>query len=682
MDKIDQLTEAQKIEAEIRTLRGAMMNAEREGNYNLAREYADEIERTEEVMRLLLPKGFETPKEVAEYVKDMTKEEREKWFNEEGELKEEYEEKIKNDIVKKKCKLYDNRLMDAVKFGPVLKKSELDDIIKSKSSDELIKKVEEKCIEKQRQRFINAVGKMDGELVDNVEIECELPEDKLHIAFENKKKIESGRIGSGKEYMKKELFKIFGNEFSEDDYERLASYDDVDELIDDINDTCLEKGIYDSDVIKHGISNIDRKDLMDWSIVRAKLENIFGDKFTDRDYDSVADKITEKSKAAKNNRENVLMQFERLPIKSQIYAGRMLEGLSIDDYNKKWEKEREKLAKFMSEEKLNSELTKREVQHAQSVFDNRIRNVDDDTLLNKNKLRRYLSDRMELKPYAVNKIMIGVDDIENIKSDNARSIRTKMEDVIKKYKMFKNDLVSETKLERDIDKKHKLEYGDPKRAKSNLESIITRTLYDVDMKKQGEELSNLCCEKIETDFDKIPELKDEYEWQKKHFIEDVIGKAMEKVRERAIDLLDWKEEKAVAPKEEDTFWRDVEEKHGKTQADKWRYYERMGIYSRKDIEEMIRKREKTLAAKKTTKERVDKKPRYLHPITLESEKRSIKASEPKEGRETKFYEAGLILFDKTRTPNKKYRVYGKQGEFVEFAKAKDLDSWFKTYYGD
>lgn len=296
MDEIDKLNKAQEIEAEIRILRGAMMNAEREKDYDLVYEYADEIKKREEEMRSLLPKRFYTPKGVAEHTKGTIDEEREEWFNEERELKEEYKEKIKEDIIKKNCDICKNRLSNAVRFGPVLDRSELDDIINSKSSDELVKKVEEKCIEKQRQRFIDAVGPMDGDLVDRVEITCEIPEDKLHIAFENKKKVESGVAGSGKEYMKEELFKIFGNEFDEDDYDRLASYDDVDELIEDINDTCLEKGIYDSDVIKHGVSNIDRKDLMDWSIVRAKLENIFGDKFTDRDYDSVADRITFQSR--------------------------------------------------------------------------------------------------------------------------------------------------------------------------------------------------------------------------------------------------------------------------------------------------------------------------------------------------------------------------------------------------
>ena len=202
------------------------------------------------------------------------------------------------------------------------------------------------------------------------------------------------------------------------------------------------------------------------------------------------------------------------------------------------------------------------------------------------------------------------------------------------------------------------------------------------MKKQGEELSDLCCKKIETDFDKIPEIKDEYEWQKKHFIEDVVGRAIEKARERAINMLNWGEKKVTASIKDDTFWKDIEEKHGKEQTDKWKHYERMGIYGRKDIEEMISKHEKALAAKEAARKRTEKKSRYLIPITSESEKRSIKASEPKEGRETKFYKAGLILFDKSKTPNKKYRVYGKQGEFVEFSKAKDLDKWFKNYYGD
>ena len=48
MDKIDQLTKAQELEAEISILRGAMMNAEREKNYNLVYGYADAIKRTEE----------------------------------------------------------------------------------------------------------------------------------------------------------------------------------------------------------------------------------------------------------------------------------------------------------------------------------------------------------------------------------------------------------------------------------------------------------------------------------------------------------------------------------------------------------------------------------------------------------------------------------------------------------
>jgi len=579
-DKMNELIDAQKfLESESRTLKGELQSLMRKHGatgvdpsvFEL-RAYLDDKELYQQIagirdgiddramlMKEFLPEGFDSLARVAGYANEVAKEQGDEWFNAFGELRYKYQKMIKEAIIGAevdKCKSG----IKAVKRDIFnLTKNEMNSVVAAENANDMISRVENAFVKRQQRLFSDAMGIADDGIVQDVVTSGEIIDvDRLRKAFADAKAIESGKRGSGRAWMEDRLRETFGDAFDSADYERLSEYEDVDELIDDINETCLRVGLYDSDIVRSGIESINPEVLTSVSTAKPSLKEKFGDTFSESEYDSIVDKIITRQDIVERNRKNLSDQFYSLRAKSKVMFGRLIEGLSNEEYKEKWGNEG------------NSPI---EIQHAQGVFDRAIAKIDNDTMIDKRALRRWLENNagMRDRPYALSRLTIGMQTMDSIEKKNTGAIEAKIRKLL--GEKMKDDVFSEEVVEQDVEKRWKKEVGDVVDARSYLASEVQSVVRGTNVDRFATALSDRCRVGVEKSFDATDRLVDEFERKKMKFIENK-RKRIQQIKMDAIEDL-WATEEDVVSDDsyvvsDDLYWEDLEKEFGKKRVDDWK----------------------------------------------------------------------------------------------------------------
>lgn len=532
------------------------------------------------------------------------------------------------------------------------------------SSDDLLNYIGDELLDviHSDEGYVSYGNMLDSDMLEKVGVVCNVDGQEIYEAFHYKYQLEKGIPGSGDEYMKRFLKKLFGDTFSDAVYEDMSDYTDGDMLVRRINDGLLEAGIYDNDVISYAIDEIDRDALTSRIDTEAQLDSVFGDHFTKLEYDSVAKNIGSRISTINKNREGLLMQFRSLGDDGQIRAGKIIEGISNEDFKAKWDKEMQKMFEHGETTSVGIKIKKRQVDYAKRLFETLVKGIPYDDMLTKQSMENvFVSKR--LQPYVVRRLMAGVTDIEYVIDNNAKMIERNMRDLVKKHRMYRSDIFSEGRIYDAMDERAKKEMGDPKGAHTYMKNEISSAVGDIDMTGYGDELIKMSSKKIRDDYESIDSIVKEFARRKHKFITDA-QKEISDVGETAFEKIYAGEDKEF---DVDIPKREKVEKEEEVVVPKVvipGYLTPM--MSEEEMEEF-----EDVAPKIPDPPRSKKEQK-----TYGKQMRIVEKWEEFRERAAPFRERGLVL-KKRVGAEKKYVVYGYEGKTVGFKTMSELDKWFK-----
>lgn len=700
----DSVKSAQRLEAEIKTLRGSIERYE-----GLEDEYTDEddirkiglaiaenerdIYRNEIKIEDLLPEGYDSIGHVAARAEEIIQKEKEKWFDN-SDIKDEYlntikygktyvDERgnvreipgvVKTSIAehKKAIESVEGIRRDVIedeiltKTGKSIRfdEKELDRLAKMGDPSEMVAAINDACATKQNAAFKSALGDVDddGNMLERTGVVCNVDKQEIYEAFHYKYQLEKGIPGSGDEYMKRFLEKLFGDTFSDAVYEDMSDYSDSGMLVRRINNELLKTGVYDSDVISYAIDEIDRDALTSRIVTEAQLDDVFGDHFTKLEYDSVAKDIGSRISTINKNREALLMQFRSLGNDGQIRAGKIIEGISNEDFKTKWDIEIQKMLKHGETTSVGIKIKERQVDYAKRLFERLVNGIPHDDMLVKQSMENVFVSK-GLQPYVVRRLMAGVTDIEYVIDNNAKMLERNMRDLIKKHKMYRDDMFSEGRIRGVVEERKKREMGDLKGAHTYMENAISSAVGNIDMTEYGDTLIEMSSKKIRDDYESIDSIAKEFARRKQKFISDAHTE-ISNVGEAAFGEIYAGEDKEFdvdvpklekAEKEAIVVVQTVDIPGYLTPM--------MSEEEMEDYEDIAPKTPSPPRSKKEQK-------------TYDKQMRVVEKWEEFRERAAPFRERGLVL-KKRPGAEKKYVVYGYEGKTVGFKTVPELNKWFK-----
>lgn len=258
------------------------------------------------MIRELLPdkKGIESPEDVAESVEVDADYERKKWFDN-GKIKDMMMQIIKYGkpagikyVLDDKGNYVEEEDKDAKRIIGVLEgnieeraaainkvggvwttvgetatpigskvmftEQELDKLASVQTPDEMVARINDMCTTDQRNAFANALGDIDkdGNLIDpglsvilkKADVVCNVPNQEIYEAFHRMKELETGVDGSGYEYMRMFLKRLFKyGAFKDNTYNKMSKCDDINDLLDIIGEeitdcSCVIRDTHENEV--------------------------------------------------------------------------------------------------------------------------------------------------------------------------------------------------------------------------------------------------------------------------------------------------------------------------------------------------------------------------------------------------------------------------------------------------
>jgi len=495
--------------------------------------------------------------------------------------------------------------------------------------------------------------------IDDINRIWTISNEDIEDAFIHKIEIEKGIPGSGRKYITEFLKDIFEERFDDDDYVRMSNYDDVNTLVEDINETCLAHGIYDVGLIDYGINQIDESAITNVGSTIDELDRVFGDQFTKYDYANVAKSIVDIDGVISSNKDNLMSQFRSASTDRQIRAGKLIKGIKSEDYNEIWDKKRQRLIKGNVVD-VETRIKEDQLDDARDIFNHEIDKIDTNELMYRDSINAKMVN-MGLQDNIVKRIMIGIVDLDGVIDDNRKGINSAMKRLVNKHDMLHGDVFSEIRLDRAVRERDLKEMGDPKRARDYMQNAILDVVSGIDMNEYEKSLSDMCCERIDTEFDSIRDVVDDFTARKESFIE-MTTKKIHDIAEDAIETLYASEidETSKAHDKELDEAEILEETRRKAKED---YMKEKRIKAKESSMTLMPFSESEIEAAK---------------IYHLGEHRP-KLSPAMKVRDNKFSESGLVM--KKAVNKNEYRVYGKEDKYITFKDVKTLDKWFKDHYG-
>lgn len=495
-------------------------------------------------------------------------------------------------------------------------------------------------------------------------------------AFYNKEILGGLDPKSKNAYMNKALREIFVcNTFDDHVYNELADYEDSHELVDRINKELSDAGVYDESVLNYAIEGIDESSVLNKDTAAKQLDDVFGDHFTKRDYEDASSHIMSSDSLVDGNREALINRFRTIAKEGQILSGKILEGISNDDYNEMWDKERQKMINHGETKNIDAIIKQRQVEAAQKYFANIVAGISDESIKSREELL-YIFESLELKPYVVRNLASSIVDIEYAIDDNIKRLHRNMRDLIKKGKMYEEDIFNETKIYDAVEKRGKLDMGDSKAALEHMKASISSAVGGLDMGGYAESLIKSTSDRITNEYEDIGDIADEFDRMK----DKIVSYANERIRDVSADaIVDLYEGKSFERKVHIPPYvsrREMQSEHIKERKEVVASVS-AGIHGRiapfmsaAEIDDYTDAIPKRPAKPRTAREKAELKwwESYMSKIN------------PVIERTEAFNDAGLALVKRTGVGNP-YIVYGEGGKSAGFKNLKELDKWFKTNYG-
>ena len=521
-------------------------------------------------------------------------------------------------------------------------------------------------------------------------------EDEVERAFADKAELEREHKGKGVAFMNRALRNIFNcDTFEDHTYGAMAEYENPEELVGRINAELSEVGVYDKDSLKYAIKGINRRAVLSKMDAEKQLDDVFGDHFTKPEYEEAAKHVTSEDSVVDSNREALIIRFRSIgDAASKIRVGKTLEGITNEDYNKRWDKERKKMFKHGETKKIEAIIKQRQVEAAQKQFNNLVDGIGEDTMLSQEELR-HVFESVDMKPHVIATLLASVTDIEDVVDDNLKRLSVSMKNLIKKHDMYEEDIIfNEGSVYSAVGVRRKMELGDSTGALEHMKASILKSVGKLDMSKYGESITDSASEKINRDYGDIDEEsladmpEDDITNITKQFsrriqkYKDDANKSMKTAEEIAIgDLYAGRieEDDVYVPPE---FSRGEMEREHKLELDKARR-EAMKAVITDDIPGRLEPF-LSIAEIDDYTDAIPKKPKK--PKTKQERAKMawwesfMEKSEPVFERTQAFNNANLALVMR-KGIGKKYVVYGEGGESAGFLNLKELDKWFKTHYG-
>ena len=645
---------------------------------------------------------------------------------------------------------------------------ELDELAKIRTPDEMVSVINNLCTTNQRKAFSKAMGDIDksGDIIEKADVVCSVPDNEIYDAFHRMKELEAGVDGSGYEYMRiflKRMFKygafeddvfddmskcrdidvlldiirkeitdcscvirdihedavrnafedketierghsgkeksisfmnramrnIFNCDTFEDHvYRNMSEYEDPGMLVDKINTELSNAGVYDKDVLEYAIGGVDRKSVLSKSGAETQLDDVFGDHFTKIEYMDAAKHVMSESSLVDNNRSALIKRFRTIGKEGQILAGKTLEGITNDDYNQRWDKERQKMIKHGETKNIEVIMLKRQVDAAQKHFASLVLGIDDESMSSRDEIR-YVLEAVGLQPYVIRNLSTSVTDIEYVIDDNIQKLSRGMKALIKKHNMYEEDIFRESRIYDAIEKRARMELGDSKSALAHMKNAILSEVGKLDMTGYGKSIKDAVAEKINTDYGDIDEKS--IIGMPEDGITKQFSRRIKRYREDAEASITNTEELAIRdlyagkPVGDDVYipptisMKEMQKEHDKETKETKETKLPVAVGVPEAIEPFIAYEEigdYTDAIPKKPKKATTAKGK-AEMVWWES---FMAKNEPIMDRTTAFNNAGLALVMR-KGVGKNYVVYGEGGKSVGFKNLNALDRWYKTHYG-
>lgn len=521
----------------------------------------------------------------------------------------------------------------------------------------------------------------------------DIHEDAVSRAFDEKSTLERESKGKGTAFMNRSLRNIFNCDTFEDHvYKDISEYEDPGMLVDKINTELSNAGVYDRDVLKYAISGINRRAVLDKESAEKQLDDVFGDHFTKGEYEEAAKHITDEDTVVDDNISALSSIFKNIGgeiggvgKEGQIRAGKILEGITNEDYNDRWDKERQKMVKHGETKNIDAIIARRQLEAAQKQFDMLLRGIPDESMSSRDEIQ-YVFESVGLQEHVVNKLIAGVTDIEYAVDNNIKRLSIGMKELIKKHDMYEDDIFTKSRVYDAVEKRAKMNLGDADSALAHMKDAILKSVGKLDMTEYGKSITGAMSKKIKTDYGDLDEVslkgvpKDDITEQFSHRIQkyrEDANASMRDVEEAAI-----RDMYAGRPQEDDVDVPNDKE------LDK----------ERKERKERKKALKESIAAAEAMALGV---PERLVPFIAISEIEDYTAAIPKKPKDKKqikwwesymaknepvfermaaFNTAGLALIMR-KGAGDKYAVFGEDGESVSFSNLSKLDKWFNAHYG-
>jgi hypothetical protein len=507
----------------------------------------------------------------------------------------------------------------------------------------------------------------------------DIHEEAVIRAFDYRGELESRSKGKGITFMNSILRNIFNcDTFDDDVYMDMADYEDPDDLLQKINDELSDAGVYDKDVLDASIDGINRDTLLNASDTEKQLDDVFGDHFTKGEYMDVASNIRVRGSAVDRNLESLIMCFSEIGYGSKILTGKILEGISDDDYAERWDKEIEKMKKHGETKNIETVIKNRQIEDAKKRFASLVSGIPDDSMLSREEIVNVF-EVAGLKPHVINKLSASITDIGYVIDDNLKILSRGMSALIRKHDMYEDDIFNEGMVCDALQRSKRLDLGDSKAAIEHMKSAISSVVGRLDMSEYGETIVEDARDEI---YDRYNDITLESALEMKgDDIADTFVRTIERYKRDAEISITEKAERAI----EDLY-------AGREQG--------MDVAIPKN-------KAKDASSKKTEEVKVVIKDKTIEPFLISADIDDYRTAIPKrpkkpktarekaelewwEGymnrinpvieRTDKFNEAGFALVRRTGVGST-YTVYGEGGESLGFNNLKELDKWFKTNYG-
>ena len=513
-------------------------------------------------------------------------------------------------------------------------------------------------------------------------------EDAVRRAFEYKETLEIDSKGSGVSFMNRSLRNIFSCDTFEDHvYKDMSEYEDPEELVDRINTELSNAGVYDEDVLEHAIGGINREAVLSKEGTVKQLDDVFGDHFTKLEYADAASHVMSEKSVIHGNRNALIKRFRTIGKEGQILAGKILEGITNDDYNEMWDREAQKMIKHGETRNIDALILKRQLSAAQKQFGNLVAGIPDESMSSRDEIR-HVFESVGLQPYVTSNLATSVTDIEYVVDDNIQKLTRGMRGIIKKHDMYEDDVFMESRIYDATEKRMKMELGDSKGALNHMKKAVLDSVGKLDMTGYSESIADAMSKKINKDYGDLDEesLMDMPEDD----ITKQFRRRMQRYRQDAYESIRHAKETAIeglyaGRKEEEDVYVPPELSAKEMQKEHEEELEK----AREEAISLAPDVPKYLVPFLSYEEiddytaAIPKKPKKL---TTEKGRKEMKwwesfmaKNEPLFERTAAFNEAGLALAMR-KGAGDKYVVFGEGGESVGFSNLSKLDKWFKAHY--